>query len=555
MGRGGAIYLSYTALVLLSAASGARADNFWSIDIDEGPAPSPQDGPPFSAHATRDKALLPYQIIGICAGYLGSVLILGTLLLTVGRRLRKRAQEMASRPQEMIKPYTHHFDLSPSSPSSQRGWRRLQSVKNATGSVRSGVSPVSPSVRSLASFDAAVIEQDRLKRQDEMERLYAAVMAHDNRKSQGSLPTTTEVPVTAPPEYSRKNPPKLITSAPALRRLHTEEGHLTSFGPGSPKSPIRAIYPPDSALPPMLVSPGSPLRAEYPTTPLTPTYFSQASQAGEFRPERSSRASSLGSSKTMGSWSGRSRLRKPLRHLKISAPIQQGDDNDDGARTPLSPRFTNPGTPPEPPTARTADSQYPPTTPGSVKSWRHGDEPDLRHEPLDEVRALPLPHPNRADYNYENQAQAATNLASLRPDPTGTTLQNKQQPVSASASNTLPFRQLQAHQQAQNAAYAAAHPLSPMPWNQGYPLSAGPVKTTFLERRNDRLGGGGGPRTAGVATPYSPYMPFTPLTPVTPHLTSRAERQQKRKEERMVRGVITEEDAVADERDLWSSGY
>ena len=62
------------------------------------------------------------------------------------------------------------------------------------------------------------------------------------------------------------------------------------------------------------------------------------------------------------------------------------------------------------------------------------------------------------------------------------------------------------------------------------------------------------PRT-GQATPYSPYMPFTPLTPVTPRLTTRAERKQRQKEENRIRGAITEEDAVVEEKELWSSGY
>jgi len=50
-------------------------------------------------------------------------------------------------------------------------------------------------------------------------------------------------------------------------------------------------------------------------------------------------------------------------------------------------------------------------------------------------------------------------------------------------------------------------------------------------------------------------MPFTPLTPVTPHLTSKAERKQRMKEDKKVRGVISEEDAVVEEKELWSSGY
>lgn len=565
MGRGGAIYLSYTALVLLSAATGTSAvSNLWAVSIDEGPAPSPEDGPPFSAHATRNRALLPYQIVGVVGSYVATVLILGTLLLTLGRTLRRRAQEMASRPTEMVKPMGRSFDPSPISPlsSSGRSWyspRKLRNKRSAATSIRSGRSnPVSPGMDSVVSFDTNVIDADRQKRQDEMERLYAAVMAQDEQKSQTATITTSEMPSVAPPTYSQKKaPPRLITDAPALRHLQVDAPQWSPRSPGTPKSPIRAIYPPDSPLPPMPSSPASPMRAEYPTTPLTPVFFNQTQQSGELRPARDTRTSSFGSSRSFASTStaaaptGGKKIRKSLRHLKISAPMQQGDDNSDGARTPLSPRFyTDPGIPPEPPTARTMDSQYPPNTPGaaSTRSWRYG-EPGSDEERMDEVRDLPSAHPNRtSSYNYANQAQAVTNAASTRPDPTGTTPQNK---AVASTNRPLPLRQLAAQQQRQQTDPSAAYPLSPMTWNQGYPLSAGPVKTTFLETGMNKLGG---PRT-GLATPYSPYMPYTPLTPVTPHLTSRAERRQRQKEERKVHGAITEEEQVADEKDLWASGY
>jgi len=589
MGRGGAIYLSYTALVLLSATSGAGAiSDLWAVSIDEGPAPSPEDGPPFSAHATRNRALLLYEVIGIVGSYVAVVFVFGTLLLTVGRNLRRRAQDMAIRPTEMVKPMGRNFDPSPISPlsSSGRSWyspRKLRGKKSAANSIRSAVSDTaSPGMESLVSFDPHVIEADRLKRQKEMERLYAAVMAQDERKSQAAMVTTSEVPIIAQPTApsQKRTPPRLVTDAPALRHLQVD---TAQWSPGTPKSPVRAIYPPDSPMPPMPSSPTSPMRAEYPTTPLTPTFLEQTGQrSDERRPAWETRTASFGSNRSYASTStsGGKKIRKSLRHLKISSPIQQSEDNSDGARTPLSPRFyTDPGIPPEPPTARTLDSQYAPATPGaaSTKSWRHGEEYYPEDEQLDSPRALPQSHPNRiSGYNYANQAQAVTNLASTRPDPTHATAQNrqlrtdpqtlppspalpnsprKQQSAATGTNRPLPLRQLAVQQNQQNQyqrdAYTAAHPLTPMAWNQGYPLSSGPVKTTFLEAKRDKLLA---PRT-GMATPYSPYMPFTPITPITPHLTTRAERRQRAKEERKVHGAITEEDQVADEKDLWSSGY
>ena len=154
-----------------------------------------------------------------------------------------------------------------------------------------------------------------------------------------------------------------------------------------------------------------------------------------------------------------------------------------------------------------------------------------------------------------NEAQMVTDAASTRPDPT----RNR-----AVGNGTLPLREMnkqyaqQQMQQGQQSTspQAVMFPLSPGGWNatspsHAYVTSAGPVKTTFLETRRDGLAA---PRT-GAPTPYSPYMPFTPLTPVTPHLMSKAERKQREKEARKARRPIMEEDAVAEEKDLWSSGY
>lgn len=546
MGRGAQRYLSYTALVLLSAVSYTTAD-LWTVDIDNGPAPSPEDGPPFSAHATRDRAQLPYEVVGIVGSYIGTVIIIGTLLLTVGRRLRRRALSMATtmRGTEMVKPMNTAFDPSPISPVSSRGWyspRRNRGNKSAAGSVRSGTSnAVSPEVGSVVSFDANVIEADKQKRQDEMERLYAAVMAQDERRSPQPA-SASDIPTIAPPVYSRKRPPRLLTDAPNLKHLQPDQQPTSPRSPLAPKSPIRAIYPPDSPMPAMPVGPTSPIRAEYPAGSLSPAYPSQAYESQMGR----ERATSFGSTRTVGSSSNGKRLRKSLRSLKISPSIVT-EDNSDGARTPLSPRFyADPGIPPEPPTARTTDTMdsqaYPPTTPGIANSWRYGAE-----ERLDHVRDLPNPAPQRAAaYNYNNQPQAVTNTASTRPHPVTTSPPLPPPPprpsaapaLAASVNNALPFRQY-----AQSPHY---------PFGSG-PISAGPTKTTFVESRRDRLMAGT-PRT-DMATPYSPYMPFTPLTPVTPHLTSRAERRQREREERAIRGAITEEDAVVDEGEMWSSGY
>ncbi len=533
--------MSYTAWVLLSSASTASA-GLWTISIDESPAPPPDEGPPFSAHASRNLALLPYQIVGIVGAYVGSVLIVGSLLLTVGRRRRKRAQSMTIQAKEMVKPATKTFEPSPLSPNgSQRSWfspKHLRAKKSTASSVRSGNSHhLSPGTTSVVSFDNSVIEADRARRQEEMERLWATVMTHQEQKdSQTSVTVQYGGP---PPEYAgRQAPPRIVTDTPGLR--HLQPPYSGTQSPSTPKSPVRAIYPPGSHLT------GAPLPYSSSAQAEMPNHSFPQQSSPEHRRMREDRRPSFGSAQSPAPVSTPSKLRKSLRNIKISAPMAR-DDNSDGARTPLSPRFyVDPGVPPEPPTARPQETVNPTTLPAG-RSFGHTDEE------LDEIRDLPQSNPQRLSaYNYANQAQLVTDVTSTRPDPTRSTGR-------AAGSGSLPLREMNRQYAQQQQASQAAFPLSPGHWNAppsaggtGYLTSAGPVKTTFLEARRDRLGGG---MRTGQATPYSPYMPFTPLTPVTPRLTTRAERKQREKEERKAQGAITEEQQVANEKDLWSSGY
>lgn len=81
------------------------------------------------------------------------------------------------------------------------------------------------------------------------------------------------------------------------------------------------------------------------------------------------------------------------------------------------------------------------------------------------------------------------------------------------------------------------------------------IKATVIESKPRHQGPGAPtPRTGVPMTPYSPYMPFTPLTPMTPsRLVTRAERKQKAREEG--RRVLTQEDRVEEEGDMWGDAY
>lgn len=93
-----------------------------------------------------------------------------------------------------------------------------------------------------------------------------------------------------------------------------------------------------------------------------------------------------------------------------------------------------------------------------------------------------------------------------------------------------------------------------LPFRQVYAdsmQSAPATKTTFLDKRENVLQSSG-PKTGVPFTPYSPYMPYTPVTPVTPRrLVTKEER--KRKDKKAAMRVVSEDDMVASDDEVWST--
>ncbi|CAK1365396.1 unnamed protein product [Cercospora beticola] len=534
MGRGGAPYISYTALILLSTVATSRA-GLWDVDIDLSPAPPAESGPPFSANASRNRDILPYQVIGVVGAYVASVLIIGSLLLTVGRRLRKRAQILAEQPTEMVKPTNKAFDNSPLSPGgSVRGW--LRSKKSTANSVRSGKSNLrSPGGASVATFDSNVVEQDKERHKEALARVYDAVYANDESD--------------APPYPVGGNQAiNATTGRPTLRNLDLERvrsGGSQPISPRSPKSPYYAVAPPKDIL-----------------AQLSPRYKNDAPQS-PMRGSHDDRTASYSSERTTES----GRLRKKLNTLNIrtvSPPVLR--DNHDGAREPLSPRvYNNPGPPPEPPSARTVETYpYTPTTPGTAASYPFPEDEDF-----DDIRDLPPAHPQR-QRGFTNGSQPPYSPTSPglpsspaqhrigSPPRRNTPAGNVDRPLALRQFNEEQKQmQLQRSQVSLASPTANQFPLSPAgAWNTRpvYPggLLSPAIQQTVLQTRNVH----NGPTTAGgTLLPYSPYFPGQMVTPVSARFTTRAERKQKEKEEKATRGAITEEDQVPDEEDLWRDGY
>jgi len=424
----------------------------------------------------------------------------------------------------------------------------------------------SPGMESVASFDGKVINEHRESRQAEMDRLYAAVMVHEEAKRstarisqvQSLRSQKSDDGIQASPPF-QASPPKSITDKRKLR-VQISETNPTEIPPSpiAPKSPYRAIYPPypspgansatecQSPMTPItprsvhrfeppshdmypLPSPTSPKRIElpndmYPASPPPQQVTMQLPPMSTEQPPPPPRSFGRQSMTSSSAGSGRSR-KLTLKKLHIGGPSQPGN-NDADEREPLSPRFYNPSEPPSPPEPQQYGVRFQdPQTAASVESDAYAAEC------LDQPKPLPVEQPQRRP-----------NLTLSLPATPGA-----HKSASASApvlTNALPLRAFQ---------NASSENMAP----SSNPLSPGPIKTTFLERKVERLGRGPltarTPRTGVPQTPYSAYMPFTPVTPVTPGLVSRRERKERIKAEG--RKVLVEEDEVKDAEEMWDGGY
>jgi hypothetical protein len=306
---------------------------------------APRDGPRASYHPPPNPKSLPYDVAGVIGGYVLTVLIWGVLLLTIGRRMRRKALdppkalelELQNKP---IKPSIRTAPLAspPLSARSASSW--LRKFKKNDSAV---ASPQSPVIGSPTSFDQKVIDDHNQRAQADMERLYAAVMDHDSKKNYSNLSVNEMEQRQAPNE--RRRPSAISTT-----RSQTNDD--------SPISPVKAIYPPGYQNGPQ-------------TAPMPHDRLRDSQPPASPRSILSKRSQVSTNSKN---------ARFNLKNLRISGPIQKypGVDSDDEAHTPLSPRFYNPGAPPSPPT-----QQNSPTTPYSIS------------ETQDQVAPLPRPMPQR----------------------------------------------------------------------------------------------------------------------------------------------------------------
>lgn len=182
-----------------------------------------------------DESLLAIQIGGIIGAYVIAVAVLVGLLLFVGRRLRRTVQTTNYSLQvEMMRPVkpTISMDPSPVTPSSAN----FSMTNNSTGINRSwtsfGKSPRShmSGNGSVATIDESVVASDRRKAQDDLEKLYAAVMEHDEKKDKHHSPDSAHTnPFADPSSAISENPPASQLRGPMSPRSDSRRSKISSL--------------------------------------------------------------------------------------------------------------------------------------------------------------------------------------------------------------------------------------------------------------------------------------------------------------------------------------
>ena len=473
--------------------------SIWTVDIDNSPAPPPDKGPPLSAHASRNPALLPYQITGIVGGYLAVATFGVTLLLIVGRRLRrKNLSEKVVYKMEMVRPNTNGTawgskDISPISPIKQ--WESPTDSEATDlwpkNTKRNWVKPSGASHRtqpsmngSVSTFDESVIESDKARAQSEMERLYAAVAIHDAeqeaKKDQTSLRSPRQAQFTSPLPSPRSEPyyaayVKSPVQGQLASPVASPQSEQFAYGQQPPLSPNQLSHP---MAPTPIPNPMSP-----PLSPREPRLSERLSKG----------PLSFFSSRSRSSAEKES-FRISVKGLPISNPVGSPNlKNSVGVinETVMSPRIYTPGPPPP--------------TPGLSKT----------------AVVSVMPTISQDDELPPGQQQKSVSIARAGPP----------RPLALNPPNsTNPQRSL------------GELPLRSYPTP---PQSAPHYKVQYADRRESRVNPG--PKT-GVPYPHSPYMPFSPVTPLSATIKTGKDLKMAKK---MV--AKAEKDMVMNDDEIWGN--
>lgn len=468
--------------------------------IYDGPSPAPGYIPPLSKDASDDVSLLSAQICAILGAYIAFVILLGMGLQLYGKRLRYAAQNRSN--------YDGAETVKSSSavrwqlPASSRGHRHWQwpTAMLSTQSTHDRSKAKGSAVARFPCVDEQIVENDKRKRQRELEHLYDAVLSHDELnygKAQLSSDQTADEPISTTLRSPR---PPLELGSPA----NSWDIHRHSRGLG--RSPnTRSLC---SAVP--AFGPNSlpiPSVSELSDLPRVSSSMHSSNHAPggdcsvpaeiSFGKATDIRGTRLVTTNHIGVVGHETVCNNSVR----GSPLSIGTVSTH-SRTSNSQDIVATG-------KQHSTVNKPPVPCHITTKCRHPETPLWPHpQPLTQTsRTMMLP-------------------SNSTPKPSPVVV-----PKWTSAS-ALPFRVLDAQSPTKQV-----------------------IRSTTVETKADTRGLSSPtrpPRT-GKQVPYSPYMPFTPVTPVISHLVGKVERKITQREHG--RRVIFAEDVVKDAKELWGDGY
>ncbi|KAL6240988.1 hypothetical protein RBB50_012083 [Rhinocladiella similis] len=344
------VFIIFSAL--LTVPTTARPGSVWNVHIDNEPAPPPDEGPPISAGALRDKSKLKFEVVGIVGAYVLWLLVTFILYIFVGKRLRRKYQTSnRTLSMEIIKPAPLANNPTMSVEAPLRSPGKMASLKSWASGGRTHSRKESNVT--VSTIDERILDADKAKNMDEMTKLYAAVMLHDEEKSQNtqsSAQTTPRSPYF--PQHEALPPtPRSAYNNPSSPRLPNYQ-QASGAGPLSPRFPpeFQHLYKlqTDENSPPALVHPLAPTPEEDPSARAA----SQNSRKSKLIP-----LSLISGRRESDAQNKRRPSRISVRGQPISEPLGSATLTESSVyseKSSMSPRLYNPGPPPPTPGQKSA---------------------------------------------------------------------------------------------------------------------------------------------------------------------------------------------------------
>lgn len=485
-----------------------RDPNNNPLNINWDPAPAPEDGPPISASALRDKSYLPAQIGAIVGAYAFSLVLVAITLLCLAKKRRehlKAANDEADFETEYIpdskdssaerfdptivaQPFTTYDHVPqiqhPGDPHGAVPYVPNFSYPSPTKTEFNEPtqyihpSPISVSTAPGVNFqvDQGVVAADRAMAQQQLEEMYRHVMEHEDAKQRG---TAIETPLPVPPPAERYSTSDRSMRSTISKKEKNKPANLNLSGANEAKT--------------------------------------------------QSRTSSLFSAL-------RSPKKKAAKGVNISSPIMTPQSGtfprqESQEMSGIPPRHYAPPPPPPVPTIQ------PPVS----ASRTHGAPmtPDISPQSvqsIDERIAVQVEMSHHNNAHNRNVSQAPTEY-----DPESAVSMHSNAPlVGLPASPRSPgFKQSLPSSPKPGMSFSRPNPPSAVRTGGSLPLRAyepsmispsiQTTKQTVFERKGPLSPGSGRtPFTAGAA-PYSPYQPNTPVVPMTPSLVTKEDRKRMKR--------------------------